>query len=182
MNDEQIPARYAKALFEVARENGIIERVAGDLGGFLRILGEERKLAKLLRHPGIGPEIKSDLLDEICRRMRFSRQVKDFLKLLLTKKRLGQLAEIFKDFQQMVLEFDEKVHILVECAHPLSSRSKGSLRDRLKEVLAREVVLNMKVNPALIGGLRIRFGDTVYDGSVKRRLELIREALVEKRL
>lgn len=182
MNDEQIPARYARALFSVARENGIIERVARDLGRFLRVLEEERMLAKLFHHPAVATEIKSDLLDEICRHMKFSRQVKSFLKLLLTKKRLGQLGEIFEDFQRMALEFEEKVHILLECAHPLSSRSKGSLRNRLKEILAREIVLDTKVDPDLIGGLRVRFGDTVYDGSVKRKLELIREALAGERL
>lgn len=182
MNDEQISARYARALFAVARENGIVERVSRELESFLRILEAEGKLSKLLHHPVIALDIKSALVDEIWARMRFSRQVKGFLKLLLAKKRLGRLGEILKDFQAIALEFEEKVCVLVECAHPLSSRYKDSLGSRLRELLGREVVLDTKVDPSLIGGLRVRSGDTVYDGSVRRKLELIKEALVGKRL
>lgn len=177
MNEEIIPTRYAKALFMAAREKGFIERVRKDLDRFLHILGKEAVLKKTLAHPAVNIKIKYGLIDRISKIEKFSLTTKNFLKVLFRKRRLGFLEEIFGIFRDLILAKGKIAWVRVESVHPLTTRVKASLKEKLKKIFKKEVELIEEVNPGLIGGLRVRFGDRVYDGSVKRKLELIREAL-----
>jgi F-type H+-transporting ATPase subunit delta len=170
---------YAGALFEAARERGELEEVLSDLGEFVAALHDSQEL-RLFYYGGQVPERqKRRAIDGLTEGMNTS--TTNFLKVLVDNGREEILEEVLGRYEQLVKEHLGRIEVEVTTAVELSEEQLDGLRERLARVLeGREVILETDVDPDLIGGAVFRFGGRLMDGSVRGRLESLREGMLER--
>jgi F-type H+-transporting ATPase subunit delta len=170
---------YAGALFEAARERDELEEVFSDLDEFIAALRESEEL-RLFYYGGQIPELqKRRALDGLTEGMRIS--TTNFLKVLVDNGREEILEEVLGRYEQLVEEHLGRVEVGVTTAVELSEEQLGRIKERLGGVLeGREVILENDVDPELIGGAVFRFGGRMMDGSIRGRLESLREGMLER--
>ena len=170
---------YAEALFEAARERDELEEVFSDLGKFVSALHESEEL-KLFFYGGQVPERqKRKALDGLTEGMKT--QATNFLKVLVDNGREEILEEVLGRYEQLVKEHLGRIEVQVTTAVELSEEQLDDLKERLARVLeGREVILETDVDPDLIGGAVFQFGGRMMDGSIRGRLESLREGMLER--
>ena len=170
---------YAGALFEAARERSELEDVLSDLGEFVSALHESEEL-RLFFYGGQVPERqKRRAIDGLTEGMKTS--TTNFLKVLVDNGREEIVEEALGRYEQLVKEHLGKIEVGVTTAVELSQEQLDRLKERLKGTLeGKEVVLETNVDPELIGGAVFRFGGRMMDGSVRGRLESLREGMLER--
>jgi F-type H+-transporting ATPase subunit delta len=170
---------YAEALFEAARERDELEEVLSDLQEFVTALHESEEL-RLFFYGGQIPERqKRRALDGLTEGMQTS--TTNFLKVLVDNGREEILEEVLSRYEELVKEHLGRVEVQVTTAVELSEEQLDRLRERLERVLeGREVILGTGVDPDLIGGAVFRFGGRLMDGSIRGRLESLREGMLER--
>ncbi|AZR73999.1 ATP synthase F1 subunit delta [Anoxybacter fermentans] len=170
--------RYTKALFDLAVEENSLDQFNQELIEINRLLTDQPDLERLLNHPQIPDFEKRDLIKRILG-SEFSPLILNFILLLIDKGRQTLLKDIIEYFQYLVKEARGIVEVQVYTAFELSSENESKLKQKLKELTGKEVELQVTVDPSLIGGIRLRIGDKVIDGSIKRHLERMREDLAQ---
>ncbi len=170
---------YAGALFEAAEERGELEEVLSDLGEFVAALHESEEL-RLFFYGGQIPERqKRRALDGLTEGMKIS--TTNFLKVLVDNGREEILEEVLDRYEQLVKEHLGRIEVGVTTAVELSQEQLDRLKERLERTLeGKEVILETKVDPELIGGVVFRFGGRMMDGSIRGRLESLREGMLER--
>lgn len=177
MSEEAIPNRYGKALFEVASQQGGLERINKELISIGKLLEEHPDLITILNHPAIKISEKKSLLEELFRDKPLSLPLKLFLYLLVKNGRLMLLEDIIKVYQQMLDAHQRRLVVRVISAFPLFAQEQLLLEERLAALFNKKVKLKLKVDKALLGGIKIKVADTIYDGSLRGRLERIKAQL-----
>jgi F-type H+-transporting ATPase subunit delta len=170
---------YAEALFEAARERGELEEVLSDLGEFVDALHESEEL-RLFFYGGQIPERqKRRAIDGLTEGMRTS--TTNFLKVLVDNGREEIVEDVLARYEDLVKQHLGRVEVEVTTAVELSEEQRDRLKERLGEVLeGREIILETNVNLDLIGGAVFRFGGRMMDGSIRGRLESLREGMLER--
>jgi F-type H+-transporting ATPase subunit delta len=170
---------YAEALFEAARERDELEEVLSDLGEFVDALHESEEL-RLFFYGGQIPERqKRRALDDLTEGMKTS--TTNFLKVLVDNGREEILEDVLARYEDLVKEHLGRIEVEVTTAVELSEEQRDRLRERLASVLdGREISLETNVNPDLIGGAVFRYGGRMMDGSIRGRLESLREGMLER--
>jgi F-type H+-transporting ATPase subunit delta len=170
---------YAEALFEAARERDELEEVLSDLQEFVTALHESEEL-RLFFYGGQIPERqKLRALDGLTEGMQTS--TTNFLKVLVDNGREEILEDVLRRYEQLVKEYFGRIEVEVTTAVELSDEQTDRLKERLERVLeGREVILGTNVDPDLIGGAVFRFGGRLMDGSIRGRLESLREVMLER--
>ncbi len=170
---------YAEALFEAARERDELEEVLSDFGEFTGALHESEEL-RLFFYGGQIPERqKRRALDGLTEGMKTS--TTNFLKVLVDNGREEILEEVLARYEELVKEHLGKIEVEVTTAVDLSDDQLDRLKERLGGVLeAREIILETNVDPGLIGGAVFRFGGRLMDGSIRGRLQSLREGMLER--
>jgi F-type H+-transporting ATPase subunit delta len=177
---QQIGAVYAKALLGAAEKAGQTDAVAEELQSLVTdVLDKLPQLQAALASPRIGHEEKLTLIDRAFAG-RMSDVLLNFLKVLSRHGRLDCLGAIAEAAQKQLNELKGRVEVWVTTAAPLSNPLREQIVTRLSALLGQEVVLKTKLDPEMLGGLVVRIGDTVFDGSVSARLVQMRQAAVEK--
>ena len=169
----------AGALFEAARERSELEEVLSDLGEFVTALHESEEL-RLFFYGGQVPERqKRRAIDGLTEGMKT--QATNFLKVLVDNGREEILEEVFGRYEQLVKEHLGRIEVGVTTAVELSPEQLDRLKERLERTLeGKEVVLETDVDPSLVGGAVFRFGGRMMDGSIRGRLESLREGMLER--
>ncbi|MEW6743669.1 MAG: ATP synthase F1 subunit delta [Planctomycetota bacterium] len=177
MVDSKVTLRYARALFRLARERGLVEEVARDLETIASAFAEVRDLKAFL----LDPRVEVDRKRAVAARW-FQERVEpltaDFVDLVLARRREGVLLAIAEVFRSLVREAAGIVRAHVESAVPLDEMLLGNLRAKLEEMTGKHVELTDAVVPEILGGLRITVGNALMDGSLRRRLEEMRRHLI----
>jgi F-type H+-transporting ATPase subunit delta len=170
---------YAEALFEAARERDELEGVLSDLGEFVDALQDSEEL-RLFFYGGQIPERqKRRALDGLTEGMKSS--TSNFLKVLVDNGREEILEEVLARYEELVKEHLGRIEVEVTTAVELSDDQRGRLKERLAEVLeGREIILETNVDPRLVGGAVFRYGGRMMDGSIRGRLESLREGMLER--
>lgn len=171
---------YAQALLGAAEKAGNVESVLAEFQSLVEdVLQKLPHLDAVLQSPRIGHEEKVRLLDTAFQG-RMSKELLNFLKVVTRHDRFAALRAMNRAAQTLYGERMGRVEVLVRTAEPLSPELYASIGDRLRQSLGREPVLRVEVDPELIGGVVVRVGDTVYDGSVARQLVRLREETAAK--
>jgi F-type H+-transporting ATPase subunit delta len=171
---------YAKALLGAAQTAGKVEAVLEELESLQNdVLKSLPALRLTLTSPRVSSEEKVALLDKAFRG-KMSGVLLNFLKVTAQHGRLNCLSDIVKSYRQLVSESQGKVEITVRAAYPLSNPLRERIATRLGEVLKKRVSLNVEVDPALLGGLVVRIGDTLYDGSLASQLQRMKSVALEE--
>jgi F-type H+-transporting ATPase subunit delta len=170
---------YAEALFGAARERDELEGVLSDLGEFVDALQDSEEL-RLFFYGGQIPERqKRRALDGLTEGMKISST--NFLKVLVDNGREDILEEVLVRYEQLVKEHLGKIEVEVTTAVELSEDQHDRLKERLRDVLeGREIILEANVDPNLVGGAVFRYGGRMMDGSIRGRLESLREGMLER--
>lgn len=171
---EMIGATYAKALIGAAEKSGELERVVKDLETSIdEVVAKLPKLATALDSPRVPPESKERLL-EACFKGKVSTTLLNFYKVVCQHGRFDCISEIRAAVRKQYNERRGLVEIEIRTAAPLPASIIERIVDRLKQMLGKDVAVKTKIQPELIGGVVVKVGDTLYDGSVSRRLELMK--------
>ena len=170
---------YAEALFEAAREREELEEVLSDLGEFVEALHDSEELRLFFYGGQIYERQKRRALDGLTEGMKTSST--NFLKVLVDNGREEILEEVLARYEGLVKEHLGRVEVEVTTAVELSEDQRVRLKERLGGVLeGREIILETNVDPELIGGAVFRYGGRMMDGSIRGRLESLREGMLER--
>jgi F-type H+-transporting ATPase subunit delta len=176
MKDGAVAKRYANALFAAASEKADVVAVEKELVETLELWRSQPELPRFLAHPTVSRAVKKETVAKLFGG-RVSQLVLNFLYVLLDHRRETHLPQIVAEYQKRVDEAVGRIHAQVETALPLSEEEARELEAQLARKTGKEVSLRLEVNPALIGGARVRVGDRVWDASLLGRLERFRGQL-----
>ena len=179
MTSRAAAVRYARALFDVARKETDIEQAGSDLAAFARLVAGHELLPRVLSNPAIPAPRKRAVIEQLLARSQFSTPlVGKLLTLLADRDRLALLPEIAAAYQDQLMAHARVVRAQVVTAIELPTERVAALQRGLALATGREVQLEARVDASIIGGAITRIGSTVYDGSVTRQLEKMKEALM----
>lgn len=170
MKRSVVSERYAQALFELAVANGITENLLKELEAIADVLNEYNDLKKLVAHPAIDKENKKEIFDRIFGE-KISVNTLNFIRLLIDKNRETLIAEISSAFADLVNKLNSRVVAQVVTAVELNKSSLDLLIQKLEAYLDKKVDVDASVDPQLIGGVLVKVGDRIIDGTLKTRFE-----------
>ena len=178
MTSRAAGARYARALFDVALKEGDVQQAGRDLQDFAQMVAGHESLSKILATPAIPAPKKRALIEQlIARAGSLSPIVAKLLLLLADRDRLVLLPEIAAAYQHRLMDQAKVVRAEIVTAVGLPDDRVAALQQGLANATGRQVQLESRVDPSIIGGAIARVGSTVYDGSVTRQLEKMKETL-----
>jgi F-type H+-transporting ATPase subunit delta len=167
---------YAKALFDIGVEGGSLEGIADDLHGVRDAIGGlDPQLQVFFELPQLRRDDKLRVVD-MAFQDKVGRPVLGLLRVLVDKRREPLLNTIVDEFDDLLDVQVGRVQANVLTAHPLSAELADALRAAIERQTQREVVLHQRVDPSLIGGIRVSIGDLVVDGTLRRALADMRQA------
>ncbi len=183
--DESIVAgmagRYATALFDLAKEQGAVDAVASDLTTIEKLLGESVDLMRLVRSPVFSAQDQSNAMLAVLGKAGISGLTQNFIKLIARNRRLFSLPDMIRDFRTLFERMKGRVSAEVTSAQPLTEGQRSQLLDSLKASLNKDVQLNTKVDPSILGGLIVKAGSRMIDSSIKTKLNNLKFAMKEVR-
>jgi F-type H+-transporting ATPase subunit delta len=174
-----VSGRYATALFELARDEKAIDAVAADLARFEAMLNESADLKRLVRSPVFSADQQLKALSAVLENAGIAGVSANFLKVLTANRRLFAVADVIRAFRALVAKFKGEAAADVTVAEALSDRNLDVLKSALKSVTGKDVALNVKVDPAIIGGLIVKLGSRMIDSSLRTKLNTIKHAMKE---
>jgi F-type H+-transporting ATPase subunit delta len=180
MTSRTAARRYARAMFDVAlAERMDPETLDRDLSAFARIVAGHDLLQRTVTNPAIPAARKRAVLEQLLRQVNVAPLVAKVLLLLADRDRLVLLPELVEAYHSRLLDHQQVVRAEVTTAADLPADRVAALEDGLARVTGRRVLLDVRVDPSLVGGAVARIGSTVYDGSVTTQLEKMKQRLIE---
>lgn len=164
-----VAKRYAKALFEVAKERDQLEKVGQELKEVLQLLEGEPQLARFLYHPVIPKKAKKAFFEEALAE-RLSEALYRLIQLMIDKDRLVELADVSRYYAQEVNRERGVLEAEITTATALDEAKREGLKKVLAEKTGKAIDLRYAVNPSLLGGITIKIGDLIMDGSIRGKL------------
>jgi F-type H+-transporting ATPase subunit delta len=170
---------YAQSFFETVFAKGgaaSAESALDEMRGVLRLASELPQFGEVLSNPGISAAQRAGLLEKALHG-RVSDETRKFLRVLNQKDRIGALGGVVASLDKIVQEKLGRVEVAVHTAQEMGSGELEGLRQRLGSALGRDVVLSPKVEPSMIGGIKLRIGDQLIDGSFATQLRKMKDKL-----
>ena len=174
-----VSGRYATALFELARDEKSIDAVKADLDRFDGLLNDSADLKRLVRSPVFSADAQSRALTAVLDKAGITGISANFLKVLTANRRLFAVAEVIRAFRALVAKFRGEASADVTVAETLSDKNLDALKSALNSVTGKDVTLNVKVDPSIIGGLVVKLGSRMVDSSLRTKLNSIKHAMKE---
>jgi F-type H+-transporting ATPase subunit delta len=166
---------YARALFQAAQDAGRVDGVAGDLAALASAMDEVPELRAFLRNPQIEPTGKAAVLEQLA--ADADELVRNFVRLAAEKGRAGEIPEISAELEALVARAQNRLAVELTTAHELSDDEATSIVQAIEKASGRTVEATRTVDPGLIGGIVLQVGSHRADGSVRGRLERLRQEL-----
>lgn len=175
--NDDVGGRYGQALFELALEAGALAAVEGDLKALKAAHGESADLRRLLRSPGFTSDDKAKGLDAVAAAGNAHPLTRKFLGLLARNRRASALPAVADALARLAAKHRGTVSAEVVSAAPLSDIQLANLTAALRQALGRDPEIATRVDPGLLGGLKVKVGSRLYDSSLKTRLNQMKFAL-----
>ena len=172
-----IARRYAEALYEAAKDAGLPREIGEQLEQLLRVLKTDRELDLAFRSPALTAGRRRQLLEE-CFQGELHPFVLNLCQLLWTKGRENSLPSVVTAYRQLLRKDEGLLTAEVVSAANLTEEQLAPLRQALEKRFGQPVIIEMKVDRSLLGGVRVRVGNTVLDGSVRGHLQALRERML----
>lgn len=169
---------YAQAIFSVAEAEGVLDEVEDELFRFARTLEQQSELREALTDIGLPSESKRAVIEELLGE-RSTPQTVNLLEFIVEQGRARELSAIARELVELAAARRQQAVAEVRTAIPLGEPQRKRLAEALSEATGLQVELRVIVDESVIGGVVARVGDQVFDGSVRRRLEVARERLSE---
>jgi F-type H+-transporting ATPase subunit delta len=174
-----VSGRYATALFELARDERCIDAVRAELDRFEAMLAENADLMRLVRSPVFSAEEQLRALTAVLDHAGISGISAKFLKVLTANRRLFVVTDVIRAFRALVAKFRGEATADVTVAEKLGDKNLDALKTALKSVTGKDVTLNVKVDPSIIGGLVVKLGSRMVDSSLRTKLNSIKHSMKE---
>jgi F-type H+-transporting ATPase subunit delta len=174
---KEISDVYARALFEVAKESGALDRVHDELGQFADALDTDRNLQVFLFSPYFSSEEKKEGIKRIV--TDADERLINFLELLAERHRMPLIFRIRRNFNSMWAEENKLLPVTVTSAVELDEGLVNDIGKRIEEQTDRSVELSSNVDPDVLGGLQLQVGNMVLDATVRNRLEQLRKQVAK---
>ncbi len=176
MSDSRISKRYAGALFSLGQEDGSFSTYGRELDEFKDFFLKNYDFGNAVSNPIYKLEERKSILKFVLDRSNFSELVKNFLNLLLDKNRIGSIEAISDKYSALTDEASNIAHAEIITARPLQDDALRKVVESLKAMTSKDIKSEVKEDPELIGGIVVKIGDLVLDGSVKAQLEGLKES------
>jgi F-type H+-transporting ATPase subunit delta len=180
MRDTTIARNYAETLLSLAKKAKDLDGWGSMLQGVADAMRQDDTLKHFLESPRISAGQKNDVLLKALGD-RTPRLFLRFLQILVTKRRQMLIPEISLEYQNLLDREYGRVHANVTVARDTSDAERAMIAKQLSRIVGKEVLAHVAVNPKILGGVIVKFGDTVMDGSVRRRLASLRARLSGQR-
>jgi F-type H+-transporting ATPase subunit delta len=172
--------QYANALADIAMAQGAAKPLLEQLTGFGALYAESAELRNFLASPAVTKEAKHRVIEKLLTRVGASKILRNFLFVIVDHQRTHALPEIIAAFQQVIRQRQGIMEAQVSSAVELSKAQKAEMEFTLEKLTGKRVQATFSLEPELLGGARVRVGDTIYDGSVRGRLNELRARLVSE--
>lgn len=172
-----VAGRYASALFELANEQNRLDEVERDLGTFQGMLEQSPDLARLVRSPAFAAEEQERALKAVMDWAGIGATAGNFLKVVTRNRRLFAAEDMITTFRGLLARHRGELVADVASAVALNEEQLAGLRNKLKASYGKDVRLNAKVDPSLLGGLVIKVGSRMFDSSLKTKLSNLKVVL-----
>lgn len=174
--------RYATALFELALEENALDRIKADLDKFEALVVDNPDLQRLVRSPVFSADEQAKALDAVLKKANIGGLTANFLRAVIANRRLFAVRNILKGFRALVAKHKGEVVAQVTVAEKLNDTYLDALKTALKSATGgKEVELDMKIDPSIIGGLIVKLGSRMVDSSLRTKLNSIKFAMKEAR-
>ena len=177
MSISTVAHRYAKALADVISERGETQAVASEISAFAHLVEQNPELRDVFASPVIATERKRAILNSLLAKLQLRQTTINFLQLLLTNQRLHQIDAVQSSLAK---ELDERAGVVsaeITTARALAANEQEALLTQLRQVTGKQVRVNFKIDPDIIGGVVTRIESLIYDGSIKNQLALMKQQL-----
>jgi F-type H+-transporting ATPase subunit delta len=174
-----VAGRYATALFELALEEKALEQVAADLTRFNEALDAFEDLVRLVKSPVFSAEEQGKALAAILEKLKIEGLTKNFLLLVAKNRRLFAAPDMIRAFRAMLARHRGETSAMVTAASKLTEAQVTALKQALKAALGKEVMLEERVDPALLGGIVVKVGSRMVDTSLRTKLNSLKVAMKE---
>ena len=172
-----LAGRYATALFELAREAKAIDSVGNSLAMLKAALAQSADFAALTTNPLISRDAASKAVAAVAKQMKLDALTAKFLGVLAQNRRLAKLGAVIAAFNMLAANHRGEATAEVTSAHPLDAAQVAALKKQLKTKVGRDVAVDLKVDPAILGGLVVRIGSQMIDSSIRTRLNTLAHAM-----
>jgi F-type H+-transporting ATPase subunit delta len=173
-----LASRYARALVDVVLAQKVDGNMARQqLRSLVDAVHESLELRRVWESPAILPEQKRAVLDAIAAKIGAVKPIRNFMAVIIDHRRIGMLDDIVRVFES---ELDSQLgfaEVKVSSARPLSAEEQREVESRVENMTGKKVRATYDSSPELLGGIVVRVGDTIYDGSVRGQLEKMRQEL-----
>ena len=176
-NPTDVAARYAQALFDLAKDQGAVAAVEADLRSFKSMHAESADLRLLLASPAFGAEDKGKGLDAVAAKAGFTPLTRKFIGLMAANRRATALPAAITAFEALAAAARGAVAAEVTTAVALTAAQQKGLQAALRQALGKDPEITTRVDPQILGGLKVRVGSRLYDASVRSKLDSLRFAL-----
>ena len=174
--------RYANALFELALDNKAVDSVKAELDQFDALLAESADLNRLVRSPAFGADEQLKALSAVLAKADIKGLAANFLRVITTNRRLFAVRDMIRAFRALVARHKGEVTAQVTIAEKLNDNNLEALKSALKSVTGgKDIDLDVKIDPAIIGGLIVKVGSRMVDSSLRTKLNSIKFAMKEAR-
>ncbi|MFP4015938.1 MAG: ATP synthase F1 subunit delta [Halanaerobiales bacterium] len=179
MIENEIAKKYSLALFNLGKENSSLIEYRDELEAFVKTLKENPDLKRFLSHPRVRVEDKKKTIEKIFAD-NLSRNISNFVRLLIDRRREMYIELIYKNFLNLVNKEKDIIEVEVTSAIELSEELKNSLEKKLDKLLdKKEIIIKEKVDPEIIAGMIVKIGDNVIDGSFRSRLDSLKNNIMQ---
>ena len=181
MTNETIARNYAATLFDLAQRHDGLEAFAGGMDVVVGLLDQNPNFRLFLETPRIADGDKKEVLKKVFQEA-LPRPLLNFLQVTVDKRRQRLLGLIGEEFRSLLDEHLGRAHVTVTLARALDEEAMGDLSQKLSTLLGKEAIPHVRVKPEILGGVQLKTGDTVYDGTLRRRIKQLRKQLVSAEL
>lgn len=173
----EIAKRYAAALYALADQEKLLDKVAADLKDLGAMLDNSADLRRMVGSPAMTRRLQTNALNELAERAGFVRLTRNFLGVIAHHRRFNLLREVVRAFQAELARRRGEATAEVVSAIELSDKQSERLADALKAMAGAKISVNVKVDPSILGGLVIRVGSTMIDSSLRTKLQRLHIAM-----
>ena len=172
-----LAGRYALALFDLAKDGNALETVESGIARVGQALAASPDLAALTTSPVVSRDAAIRVIAATASELKLDPLTSKFLGVLATNRRLGELGNIVRAFAGLAAAHRGETTAEVTSAHPLDDGQLAALKAQLKARLGRDVAVDVKVDPAILGGLVVKVGSRLLDSSIRTRLNTLAQAM-----
>lgn len=172
-----VGSRYAQALFDLASDNNEVAAVEADLKSLKTALADTKDLRVLVGSPAFSAEDKGKALVAIAAKGKFSLTTAKFLGLLAANGRAAALASVISGYEALSAKARGAVSAEVVTAVPLSAAQSKGVAAALRQALGKDPEIETRVDPAILGGIKVRVGSRLFDASLRSKLDSLKFAL-----